>query len=225
MFQRLRTTAIVAVASMASVVAADTIDLDYTGIVGGNSASRARVGSSTFLAGHMSHTITSGADAGTSFNTFCIELEEYANGNSSTYEIIDLADAPNPGTPYGQTKADAISAIVANAVAKGWIDGKLQATASSTMARMGAIQAAIWEALGHDFQVNSSSTSSSLRNEYSLLMAESTFDSSMRLSGLRAAVATGEQDMLIVVPLPMSVLASTGMLGLCFGVRTIRRRG
>ncbi|MCR9074781.1 MAG: hypothetical protein NXI07_01950, partial [bacterium] len=41
---------------------------------------------------------------------------------------------------------------------------------------------------------------------------------------LRAIVAQGEQDMLYVVPLPASVWAGLGMLGMCAGLRSYRRR-
>lgn len=216
-----------AVAAIAASVSADTVDLDYTGIVGGTNALHARIGSSTYYAGHMSHTITSGVNAGQSFNTFCIELEEYVSNGSATYEIVNLADAPNPGSDYGQAKADAVSAIVANAFAMGWIDDRMQAVSSDAtlnLARMGAIQAAIWEALGHDFQENSSSTSNALRDRYADLLNENSFDADLRMHGLRAVVAAGQQDMLYIVPLPTAAWAGMGMLGLCMGVRTIRRR-
>lgn len=209
-----------------SIASADSIDLTYTGIVGGSSAAQARIGSSTFRAGHMSHTINSGSQAGQSFNTFCIEVEEYANGGSSTYQLVDLADAPDPGSDYGQAKADSVSAIIANAHALGWIDAKMQADSSDSLylARMGAIQAAVWEALGHNFQASSGSTSSSLASQYAILMDSQTFDSSLRMRNLVAAVATGEQDMLYIVPLPTSAMAGMGMLMGIAGVRTIRRR-
>ncbi len=219
--------AIAAVACMAMAASAATIDLDYTGIVGGSSAGQARINSSTYRAGHMAHTITSGDRAGETFNTFCIELGEYASNGTATYDIINLEDAPNPGAHYGQSKADAVSAIVANAYAMGWIDSKLQATdsgASDYLAKMGAIQAAIWEALGSSFEVNSGSTSASVRTQYNALMSVSSFDDSRRMVGLRAAVATGQQDMLFVVPLPSGALAGLGMLGGIAGVRTVRRR-
>jgi len=108
----------------------------------------------------------------------------------------------------------------------GWIDANLQANAAQAdyLAKMGAIQAAIWEALGHDFQVNSSGTSSSLRAQYNLLTNENSFDSSLRMAGLRAAVADGQQDQLWIVPLPSSALAGLGLLGGIAGVRTLRRR-
>lgn len=232
MFRQSSTIAIMAVAGIAAIASADTIDLNYTGIVGGTSAMHARVNSSTFYAGHMTHVITSGSNAGQSFNTFCIELEEYASNGSATYEIVDLADAPNPGSDYGQAKADAVSAILANAVEMGWIDSQMQSVsnnASVNYARMGAIQAAIWEALGHNFQLTHSGTSNALETQYGLLMNSDenngrTFNSDLRMAGLRAVVAEGQQDMLYIVPLPGAGLAGLGMLGLCAGVRSVKRR-
>lgn len=221
----------IAIVALSAVSAsADTIDLRYTGIVGGGHATRARVDGRTYSAGHMSHQVMSGDSAGDYFNTFCIEVGERATYGTATYEIVDLADAPAPGSPYGQAKADAVSAVVANAHALGWIDANLQATNSSDpmyLAKMGAIQAAIWEALGHNLRVTSRRTSDSLESMYNVLMDSSTFDASMRMDGLVAIVAEGQQDMLWVVnavPLPPAAFAGMGMLGLCAGVRTIRRR-
>lgn len=222
-----KTAIVAALAGVGTIASAASIDLNYTGIVGGSSASHARVGSSTYLAGHMSHTITSGARAGQSFNTFCIEVEEYASSGSATYQIVRLENAPNPGALYGQSKADAVSAIVANAFAMGWIDANLQSTNTSDsqyLAKMGAIQAAIWEALGHDFQENSSSTSADMRTQYNALMSVATFNGSLRMQNLRAVVAEGQQDQLYIIPLPNAAFAGLGMFGLIAGVRVARRR-
>lgn len=223
----LRQTCVLALIAASGAASAAMIDLDYLGIVGGNNATRARIDGNTYLAGHMTHMITSGDRAGQSFNTFCIEVGEYATNGSATYEIIDLADAPNPGSYYGQARADAVNAIVANAVAMGWIDNKLQAISSNESAnleRMGAIQAAIWEALGHDFGESHWRTDDGLAARYAELLNENTFDSSLRLQGLRAVVAQGQQDMLYVVPVPAAAFAGLGLLGGLAGVRTIRRR-
>jgi hypothetical protein len=222
-----RQTSVFALVATCGVASAASIDLNYTGIVGGTNATVARLDGRNYYAGHMSHTITSGDRAGQSFNTFCIEVGEYATNGSATYDIVDLADAPNPGTPYGQAAADAVNAIVANAVAMGWIDNRLQAVSSiesQNLERMGAIQAAIWEALGHDFRESHSRTDDGLAARYAELMDSSTFDSSRRLEGLRAVVAQGQQDMLFVVPLPMSAFAGLGLLGGIAGVRAVRRR-
>ena len=47
-------TTIVAVAMTCAFASAESIDLTYNGIVGGGSADRARINSSTYYAGHMS---------------------------------------------------------------------------------------------------------------------------------------------------------------------------
>ncbi|MBL4698795.1 MAG: hypothetical protein JKX70_08165 [Phycisphaerales bacterium] len=213
-------------AATSSVVMADTVDVRYTGIAGGSNASHLRVEGGTYYAGQMMHEFTSGDRAGESFGTFCIDFSEAANTSGATYQIVDIADAPMPGTPYGQTIADQINAVVANAAALGWIDNKLQGDENQQdyLAKMGAIQAAVWEAFGSDIEVGSSRTSNSLEHYYNILTNVQTFDSSLRLNGLKAIVAEGQQDMLYVVPLPPAAFAGLGMLGSLAGVRTIRRR-
>lgn len=215
-----------ACALASSAALADTVDVSYTGIAGGTGAAHVRVEGRTYYAGHMNHTIESGDRAGEHFATFCIDFSETAVQKESTYQIVDIADAPMPGTPYGQTVSDAINAVVANAVALGWIDNKLQAdtTQQDYLAKMGAIQAAIWEAFGSGVEIDNRRTNAGLASYYHLLMDSETFDSTLRVHGLRAMVAEGQQDMLYVVPLPPAALAGFAMLGSIAGVRTIRRR-
>lgn len=214
------------VAAGSSVAMADSVDAAFVGVAGGSGAATLRVASQTFYSGHMVHEYTSGTRAGQQFSSFCIDLGEYATTSGATYQIIDLADAPMPGTPYGQAIADKISAVVANAVALGWIDGRLQADSSQSgyLGRMGAIQAAIWEALGGDINLASASTSNSLESSYAVLMDNSTFDEDARLIGLKAMCAPGEQDMLYVVPVPSAALAGASLLAGVGGVRLARRR-
>ena len=218
--------AIAFVCAATTATFADTVDVAYTGLAGGSSASQLRVEGGTYYAGHMVHTITSGDRAGESFSTFCIDFSESANGGSSTYEIVDIADAPKPGTPYGQTIANRINAVVANAAALGWIDNRLQGDTEQAdyLAKMGAIQAAVWEAFGSSINIGHHRTNNALASYYSILTDAQTFDSDLRLDGLRAIVAGGEQDMLYVVPLPPAAFAGLGMLGGIAGVRTVRRR-
>lgn len=213
-------------AVLAGSAMGDTIEMEYEGVAGGDSAATVKVADEgTFRAGHMIHTFTSGSRSGESFNTFCIDVREFARAGATTYEIIDLADAPQPGTPYGQAKADAVSAVVANAISLGWIDRNLQASSEQAgyLGKMGAIQAAIWGALGYDIRDNSSRTSDSLNFYYDTLLDGSTFDSSLRTRGLRAVVASNQQDMLYIVPLPPAAFAGAGLLMVGFGVRQIRR--
>lgn len=236
MFRFSHCAALAAITVLGASAAADTVDLTFTGHTGLNTISLN--GGTAFngnhAAGHLSHSIDSGPRTGQSFNTFCIELAEFANGGSSTYEIVDLADAPRSNTPddqsdnYGQTKADGVVGVISKAIDLGWIDINLQATPGSLNAennadRMSAIQAAIWAVL-----FDSTATSGDA-DVASALMAlndqslnTSTFD--LMQGRLRAVVADGEQDQLIVVPLPPAALAGLGMLGLCAGVRAARRR-
>ncbi len=210
----------------AAVAGADTLDAKFLQVAGGGSAAKLRVGGTTYYAGHMTHEFTSGMRAGERFESFCIDLGESAINSVATYRVVDLADAPAPGTPYGQAVADQINAVVANAVALGWIDSRLQGDADQAgyLLKMGAIQAALWEVIGGDVKLHASQTSAGLAGYYDQLMNAQTFDPAARISGLRAMVADGRQDMLYVVPLPPAAFAGAGvMLGLG-GVRTLRRR-
>ncbi len=213
-------------AATSGTVLADSVDIRYTGVAGGSNANTLSVSGSTYYAGHMMHEFTSGANDGQTFASFCIDFSEAASTSGDTYQIVSLAQAPMPGTPYGEAVANQINAVVANAAALGWIDNRLQADTNQTdyLAKMGAIQAAIWEAFGSDINVSSSRTSNALENYYSVLTDSQTFDGGLRLNGLKALVAEGQQDMLYVVPLPPAAFAGLGMLGTIAGVRTIRRR-
>lgn len=208
----------------ACVASADSLNLAFDSIAGGSGSARVRVGGSNVQAGHLFHEITSGPGAGTVFGSFCIELAQTVG--SGTFEIVALTDAPSPGATFSQGQADMISAIVANAAAKGWIDGSLQADAgqSNYLGRMGAIQAAIWEVAGAAIDLNHSGTTVALRDAYLELMDAQSFDASLRLSGLKGLVNDSRQDLLYVVPLPPAAFAGMGMLAVGFGVRTMRRR-
>lgn len=208
------------------LASADTVELTFVEIAGNSNATKVSLNGSGIRAGHLVHSFASGPKAGQIYATFCIEVAQTVGG-TTVYDVADLTDAPVPGLPkYSQSQADMVSAIVANAVAMGWIDNRLQADANQTdyLGRMGAIQAAIWEALGETIDLNAPSTSASLAASYAQLMDAQTFDASLRLGGLRALTNANRQDLLYVVPLPPAAFAGLGMLGLGFGVRAVRRR-
>jgi hypothetical protein len=209
------------------VAMAGTIDATYVQAAGGSNATHLRVGGTTYYAGHMVHQYTTGARSGQQFASFCIDLGEAAVNSPKGYQLVNLADAPMPGTPYGHVIAAKINAVVANAVRLGWIDNKLQADASQAgyLAKMGAIQAAIWQAVGGDVRLSASQTNASLRNYHAILTNAQTFDHDARIAGLKAMVAPGAQDMLYVVPLPPAAFAGMGLLAASFGVRAVRWRG
>ena len=203
-----------------------TIDLRWTGISGDGASGRVLVNGVQRQAGHIFHDVLSGPQNGTSYATFCIELRQNVGSGVVTFDIVDLTQAPLPGPQYAAGVGEAISAVIANAIALGWIDGRLQADASqgNYLGRMGAIQAAIWVATGDSVDINSSQTSSFVRSAYLELTDASTFDDSLRLSGLRALINGSRQDMLYVVPLPPAAVVGAGLLAAAFGVRARRRR-
>lgn len=228
MSRGMKVAALVATVACASVASADSVFLDYYGVEGGNSVSISGVGS--FTAGHMRHRVYNNLAGDTllgTFNTFCIELQNTSQGDISEYQIVDITDAPDPdlgGSPtsYTQAQADAVIDVVSKAIELGWIDINLQ-NAGGTSAQITAIQGAIWQAL--DFGAASSSNgdvSAALT-----AIANEDVEAGIRnlmANRLVAAVADGEQDMLYIVPLPTAAWAGLGLLGVCAGVRQVRRR-
>lgn len=223
---RFTLTAGLALAAGVGVAGADTVTLNFDELAGGPNAMRVRLATQTLTAGHLNYTVVAGAPAG-SLSTFCIDLDQLIRTGDIVYEVADITDAPVPGTStFSQGQADQVSAILANAVALGWIDGRLQADSGQTnyLARMGAIQAAIWEALGETLDLNSGDTTPALHAAYDVLMDSQTFDGSLRIAGLKALLSDESQDLLYVVPLPPAAFAGAGLLAACFGVRAARRR-
>jgi hypothetical protein len=202
------------------------IGLDFTGLEGGSSAGRVTAGGRNYRAGHLEYMITTGSKAGTRFNTFCLEISQTVANGEAMFQMVELTQAPDPGPTYSNIVTDRINAVVANAFALGWIDRRLQADASQTnyLGRMGAIQAAIWDAMGATVDIDAPETSTFVRDAYNELLDASTFDDSRRLSGLMALTNDSRQDMLYVVPLPPASLAGAGLLALGLGARVIRRR-
>jgi hypothetical protein len=199
-----------------------SITLDYQSIAGGTLA----IAGGTRPAGHIVYEVVSGPNPGSNFRTFCVELQQNVQDGPTEYTIVDLTDARTPGPSLTQAQVDEISSVVANAVALGWIGGNLQADTTQTnyAGRMGAIQAAIWDAIDAGVDINDPATDDSIRKAYGTLLDGSTFDSSLRLAGLLALASDTAQDMLYVVPLPPAAFAGMGLLGACLGVRTMRRR-
>ncbi|MBL4698793.1 MAG: hypothetical protein JKX70_08155 [Phycisphaerales bacterium] len=225
--------AIGALSIAAPAAMAETVDLSFIGHTGLNTVTlnggTSIYAGQSFSAGHLTHSIDSGPRAGQTYNTFCVELAERANSGSSTYEIVDLSEAPRSETPddasdnYGVVKAALVVGVISKAVDLGWIDISLQRMAGSTVDQMSAIQAMIWAVL---YDATASSGDAGVTAALSALTIQTASSSTFNImeSRLRAVVADGEQDQLYVVPLPPAVFAGLGMLGSLAGVRTIRRR-
>lgn len=217
----------VAALGMVSVASADTVNMRYAGNTGLNTVTLSSGTSfnGNHSAGHLTYQRNYG---GGSFNTFCVEIAENTNGGFLDYEIVNLADAPRSDTPdssddnYGATAASNVVEIIAKAIDMQWIDINLQAGANATTARMSAIQGKIWAALFGSSVSGSGDVSTALTDLDNSSFNTSTFN--LMQSRLRAAVVDGAQDQLYVVPLPTAAWAGLGMLGMCAGVRSIKRR-
>jgi len=237
----LKLTAVVCIAGCGSIASAASVTMRYDTYTradgttsGSNNAHVSLVSNGSYIAGHMVHTIQ--GDPAGGFRSFCIELGQHANGGFSTYQIVDLTSAPNPGLPgsYTASQAAAVVDIISRAISLGWINNSLQADTSQTDygQRMAAIQGKVWEALGLGAASSSDTatfdTANTVQDYMNTLAGYSHANlvsiNSVMTNRLRAAVADGEQDMLYVVPLPTSVWAGLGLLGGLAGVRVARRR-
>lgn len=165
--------------------------------------------------------------AGSSFNTFCIELDQGASTAMKPYDIVDLASAPNPAagganpnapSAYGSAIATNIRKVVASAIALGWINADLSATVLTTNARLAAIQGEIWKAIYGNVSYSSNSEVATL-----VTRVNGGLDGS-HVAGLRAMVSSSAQDQLYVVPLPPAAFAGLATLVGIAGVSRIRRR-
>lgn len=196
-------------------------------------------GNSTPGAGHITMQYDAvgyaGAAAGqfaggpnSTFATFCIELDQGAPGGAHGYDVVSLADAPNPPggvsnpnapASYGLTIAGRIHEVVASAINAGWINDDLSLGSASNI-QLAAIQALIWDAIYGPGVVTAGGSVTSAMNE---LLTTHWVDGG-RVSGLRAMVSSTGQDMLFVVPLPPAAFAGLATLVGVAGVARLRRR-
>lgn len=157
-----------------------------------------------------------------SFKSFCIDLQNNLPGMRD-WHIVDIADAPSPGTPYGADRSNAVQAIVAAAIRLNWIQGDLT---GANDVRAAALQAGIWAALvdGNISLADVSSNSQVVEDAWEELFDEYSLNTNARVANLRAMVTEGSQDMLYVVPLPPAALAGIATLCGLAGVSRLRRR-
>lgn len=191
-------------------------------------------------AGYMNHTYNAssprpgiGQFENANFSTFCIEIQG-VQGGFRDFDIVQIDDAPNPGSSYGTARADLVHAAIKAAINLGWINKDLSLN-TGTNAQIAAIQAAIWSAVSStspgavsfsdDSSVAGSADITEADNAYSLLLSTAAgFAPGTRVSGLRAMVNSGSQDMLYVVPLPPAAFAGLATLVGVAGVARLRRR-
>lgn len=251
------------VAGSAASVLADTVQMRFVGTgpgENGNVTVASIGGAFNTFAGAFRHEFAGPATGlgsalvGQTLQTYCIELEP-VNNQFQPCEIEDVADAPNdaPGNPnfngpYGALREARVHAVIGAAFLAGWIDSRMQLTASAQQAGRGAaIQLLVWESLfepgsaaapsgwnlgAGNFVVNSGfSTGLGLANGL-IASVNTLFSANYVFGGLRAVTGatnaqgghTNIQDQLVVVPLPPAAWAGLGTLSAVFGLSYIRRR-
>lgn len=168
--------------------------------------------------------------AGDKFDTFCVELDQFVQGNERTYKIVSLKNAPDPAggasnpsnpNPYGFAIASRIHQVVSQAIAANYINDDLSVNTASNQ-QLAGVQAAIWAAIyGYG---NTSASNATVQGVIDALTDSGAFTTGGHVAGLRAAVSHNAQDMLYVVPLPPAAFAGLATLFGVAGVARLRRR-
>lgn len=232
----------VAVAALAGSASASTIQMKYDSLLHGSATPTVKVtASSPFLAGNKaSLTVYAGPllhqtklgngvlaqTSGKTIATFCTELSQTVKSSWTTFEAIDLQEAPKPAAgPLGM----GMSAASADAIRVLWAS---VGDAKFTNPLIGAaFQIAIWEIVydgaenfdlgnGHVKFSNSAAVIAEANNLFNTHLA-SISEHSHRQGGLIALSSDSGQDQLFVIPLPShGAMAMVGLMGL----GAIRRR-
>lgn len=218
--------------------------LNYRATEGGTTHSASKAGS----LGYQTRNATGQAEnlPGSPMVSFCIELAQATSNGYRTYDLVDLSEAPNPsGNAPGDTEFTAgiinrIHAVLRAAIDLGYIDARLQATATSNASNQSAVQLGIWEAIwestdsslslasGNSKLLNNNSSSmSSVRSAANSLMASANsyllnLGGLEYVGGLRALTNRHYQDQLVVVPLPSAGFATIGLAGMMLAARRMR---
>jgi len=242
--------AVAAVAALAGGASAATLKAKYTGL-GQNSGNyhialnhnggtlTAHVG-----AGALKHQVQNDSQtfAGQLLRTFCVDLAQNVVGQVKTYEIISVANAPDPDAPTGNVgslRAGYLQSLYYNAMQAGLIDHRGSATDAMTDKQAAAFQLTVWELAFEDAGVLAAAVGG---GSYASLLAGDDFSVTSNinagvaanfntffgwafngdtLGGLRAMASQTAQDQLIVIPLPTGgAMALAGLTTLA----AVRRR-
>lgn len=227
-------------AATSGALAAD-FNAQRTGFTGvGGITVTTNLGTSGYSGGHIQFTYGVGGSpagkaagqfvgpAGSTFNTFCIELDQGASTAMKAYDIVDLGSAPsptggaNPNQPnsYGPIIANAIKKVVAAAIGENWIHEDLSVE-NATTAQLAAIQGEIWKAVYGNASYSNGGVNTAATYLAGVVTA-GTYGNTVK--GLRAMVSSSSQDQLYVVPLPPAAFAGLATLVGIAGVSRIRRR-
>ncbi|MGP1309725.1 MAG: VPLPA-CTERM sorting domain-containing protein [Phycisphaerales bacterium] len=225
-------TAIAVAAAVSGAASAATVKAKYSGMAqntGSYHISLAHT-SGTYNAhvgaGALKHQFQGDSEifAGQMLRTFCVDLTQQVVGQVRTYEVISVANAPDPDAPTGNVgalRAGYLGSLYYNAMQAGLIDHRGSATDAMTNQQASAFQLVIWELAFEDAGVlaavsgNNSGFGSLFANDDFKVTnsinggVAANFDTFFgwafngdAVGGLRAMASQTAQDQLIIVPLP-----------------------
>ncbi|MDF1809964.1 MAG: hypothetical protein P1U42_09740 [Phycisphaerales bacterium] len=212
-------------------------DAEYTGLTGIEGAIHIDNGGfidQNFNAGHFGFDYTDmGGDRGAgqfasgSFVTFCIELQNVRTG-SYTYDVDSIANGPNPEGGAGVPAYDAadeaeVHAVVAAAIAMGWLNADLSAN-TVTNAQLAGIQGMIWKMVLDNSTVEAAAGQTDVATAMADIQNYMDNNTWGTVAGLKAMINEDTQDQLFIVPLPTAAFAGLLTLGGLAGVARMKNR-
>lgn len=219
----MKISAIAAVAVMAGVAGAETVDLAFINPGYGRNVTIAGPGPYTgVFAGQLKFDMD-----GKEITTFCIEVAEPVTKATTEYHVLDIAQVPGEPGPMEQQRADALSRLY---------DAAADAQFGTDHSTAAAFQVAVWEIV---FDFDGTQGSIDFNNGEFKLLGDGGYNlagiAGAWLSGLGGNMGggmtqlaglynDGKQDQVVMVPLPAPVAMGLAGLLAVAGVRRLRTR-
>ncbi|MBI1189321.1 MAG: hypothetical protein GC200_01385 [Tepidisphaera sp.] len=133
---------VAALALVAGLAEADTINVKFTGTGAG---SNVHITSPSYngdvFAGQLKHTLSDGTGAAAAYNgnwlTYCTDLAQHVTSNTKTYDVVSITLLPD-SSPMGAAKANALRSIYNTA-------NSTQSSSATSNDLATAFQLAVWE--------------------------------------------------------------------------------
>jgi hypothetical protein len=226
--------ALLAMAGMATASRADSVNAAFQSVTNGGivlNVSAAWLGTVGGYVGQYNWVTHNNSDlgaAGTSFYTFCIELNQDINfGGQYTYQLIDPADAPKPGNPIpGPNGMGPAAALLLDELWGQHIGDVTNAPNSATeITNAAAFQVAVWNIVyNNTVTTNNTSINNLAAGWVSGLNANGPKADIIALSSddHPTGANNGAQDQITAVPLPATAWAGAALL---IGLGALKFRG
>ncbi len=173
--------------------------------------------------------------------TFCTDILESVDTRWRVYSAANVDVAPNGqslvSNPMGENRAGRLGQLYNFGLTNGLLNqcggwANDDRTDGANRDRAAAWQLLVWEIVFGDAEDTNWDANGALRvsgltlgvRNYFSQFRDLSEDFAQHVSGFRAAVRSGSQDQLVIIPLPPAVYAGLGMLGLMAGARYLRRR-